>query len=111
MMSTISIFSVDQDEIYFPNLNLNPWELSAALRGTQSTASKQPAARYYNTICMLKRWPPVVWMCFLSVSVFVCVSTSAGCVADGAASPAIVSEEGRLLAFNPLLTNLISRGS
>lgn len=76
------------------------------------------AAQYYNTICMLKGWP-LLFGCVskcesLCVCVCVCVYVHIDqrrmCRWQGSLSGHCVGE-GRLLAFNPLLTNLISRGS
>ncbi len=55
------------------------------------------AAQYYNTICMLKRLLLLFGCVCVWLRLCVCVSTSAGCVADRAASLAIVSGRGGYL--------------
>lgn len=69
-------------------------------------------ARYYNTICMLKRWVRLSGCASKCECAGPCVPIDLWrmCHCQGSLSGHCVGVES-LLAFNPLLTNLISGGS
>lgn len=71
MMSAISIFASRSRLDILPNLNLDS---GSRLRPARHVALSQTgAAQYYNTICMLKRWPLLFGCVSKCESLCVCV--------------------------------------